>query len=133
VHALIGAALAQAERWDMVEKNVARRASPPAVHASPVEAPDLDQVRALIAEVEASDPMIVALLAIAALTGARRGELCALRWSDVDWQAGLLTVPLGLRDQRWRLGGEAHQDPPGPAGGTGQAGHERPAPAPFGR
>ena len=30
-------------------------------------------------------------IALAAVTGARRGELCGLRWSDLDEEAGLLT------------------------------------------
>jgi integrase len=35
---------------------------------------------------------MAALLFMAAVTGARRGELCALRWSDIDWQAGTVTI-----------------------------------------
>jgi len=90
-HALIGAALAQAERWDLVEQNVARRARPPEVHSTQVSAPDVEQVRAIITEAEKVEPTFAALLFIGALTGARRGELCALRWSDLDPDTGTLT------------------------------------------
>jgi integrase len=31
------------------------------------------------------DPDIAVTIALAALTGCRRGELCGLQWSDVDW------------------------------------------------
>lgn len=41
---------------------------------------------------EKIDPTMAALLLLAALTGARRGELCGLRWSDVDWKAGTLCI-----------------------------------------
>jgi len=92
LHTVISAMLAQGERWSMVDDNVARKASPPPVHAEQIKAPDVAQVQALIAEAEKIEPMLAALLFIGALTGARRGELCALRWSDVDWQNGVLAI-----------------------------------------
>lgn len=39
VHSLIGAMLHQAEKWDLVDRNVARRATPPPVQAAQVTAP----------------------------------------------------------------------------------------------
>ncbi len=92
VHAMVSAALHQAEWWDMVEANVARRATPPPVHAAEVKARSPDEVRALITGAEKLEPMLAALLLISALTGARRGEICALRWSDVDTEAGRLRI-----------------------------------------
>ena len=34
---------------------------------------------------------------LAADTGGRRGELCALRWSDIDWTAGAVTIRRNLQ------------------------------------
>jgi integrase len=84
VHALIGAALHQAEKWDLAERNVSRRATPPPVRTSQVTAPTPDEVRKLIASAETVEPMMASVILMAALTGARRGELCGLRWSDFD-------------------------------------------------
>ena len=92
VHALIGAALHQAEKWDLVDRNVSRQATPPAVHAGEIVAPRPDEVQRIIEVAEAIEPALASLLLLAALTGARRGELCALRWSDVDWNAGTLRI-----------------------------------------
>ncbi len=92
LHTIIGAMLSQGERWNMVDRNVSRKASPPPVHTEQVKTPDIEEVRALITEAEKVEPVLAALLFIGALTGARRGELCALRWSDVDWEARLLTI-----------------------------------------
>ncbi|MHB8221144.1 MAG: tyrosine-type recombinase/integrase [Acidimicrobiales bacterium] len=92
VHALIGAALHQAERWDLVDKNVSKRASPPQVHQAPVTAPSPEEVLAIIDQAQKADPSLARMLLIAALTGARRGELCAIRWTDLDWQTSTLTI-----------------------------------------
>jgi integrase len=79
LHTILSAMLSQGERWKMVDLNVAHKARPPTVHTEQVEAPDIEQVRALIAQAEQVDPVLAALLFVGALTGARRGELCALR------------------------------------------------------
>jgi len=40
-------------------------------------------------------------------TGLRPGEVCALRWSDIDWQNGTVTIQSGIR--RERKGGRGSQ------------------------
>jgi integrase len=92
VHAVIGAALHQAEKWDLVDRNVARRATPPPVHAAEVEAPSPAEVQAILTAAEKVEPALASMLLMAALTGARRGELCALRWTDLNAKAGTLTI-----------------------------------------
>jgi integrase len=102
VHAFIGVALHQAERWQLVDRNVARQATPPTVHTTEVVAPDAAEVRKILEAAEAIEPTLGALLLLAALTGARRGELCALRWSDLDEQAGTLRIARSVYE---RVGG----------------------------
>ena len=92
VHALICAALHQAKRWQLVSENVALDASPPPMNSREIVAPDLVAVKRIIEAAEAIEPTLAKVLAIAALTGARRGELCALRWNDLDLQRGILTI-----------------------------------------
>ncbi len=100
VHALISAALTQADKWELVERNVARRASPPVVHADENTAPDPAQIRAIVQEAEKVEPALAAMLLMAATTGARRGELCALRWSDVDWQGATITIARSIYETK---------------------------------
>lgn len=57
-----------------------------------VRAPDVSEVRALIAAAEAEEVGLAAFFRLLAATGMRRGEACALRWSDVDFEAGVVTV-----------------------------------------
>jgi integrase len=92
VHALIGAALHQGEKWDLVELNASKKATPPPVHVAQVEAPSPEDVKAIIVAAEAEEPVFGTIVALAATTGARRGELCGLRWSDVDFRAGTITI-----------------------------------------
>ncbi len=61
VHALIAAALHQAERWDMVDHSVARKADPPQVRPRPAKAPTPDEVRAIVAKAEKFEPGRAAL------------------------------------------------------------------------
>jgi integrase len=91
-HAIISSALHQAVRWGWVKTNVAERAKPPRVAQRRVQAPSVDVVRDVIEEAEKRDPKLASLLMLAALTGMRRGELCALRWSDVDVKLGTMEV-----------------------------------------
>ena len=100
IHTVIGAMLAQGERWDLVANNVARRARPPTVHAAQVNAPNVEQVRAILTEAEKIEPSLAPLLALAAITGARRGELCGLRWNDVDWDGSTLTIARSIYETK---------------------------------
>jgi integrase len=92
VHALIAVSLHQGQKWGLVVTNVADMASPPPVRTQEPTPPTWEQVVAIIKEAEAADPMFAELFTMAALTGARRGELCGLRWSDWDRDAGTVTI-----------------------------------------
>ncbi len=50
----------------------------------PVRAPSVEEVQQLLAKAAELDVRFAACLRVIAATGARRGEACALRWSDVD-------------------------------------------------
>jgi integrase len=93
VHTIVGKALADAERKGLVARNVARLATPPA--ASAAKAPEMHywtpaELRTFLAS--AADHHHYPLLRLAAMSGLRRGELCGLRWVDVDLEAGTISV-----------------------------------------
>ncbi|MGH9099546.1 MAG: tyrosine-type recombinase/integrase [Acidimicrobiales bacterium] len=105
-HAIISAALHQATRWGWVRTNVAEMAKPPRIAQRRVKAPSVDVVRSIIESAEERDPRLAALLMLGALTGMRRGELCGLRWSDVDFDRAelevsrsVIVVPGGLSEK----------------------------------
>lgn len=83
-HGILTRACSQAVKWGMMANNPAREATPPRQQRAKHRAPAADDVRAVIDQARASDPETATFLALAAATGARRGELCGLRWSDLD-------------------------------------------------
>ena len=91
-HNLLKSALRQAVRWGLLEKNPADRATAPREPKAPMRAPSPSELHQLVNAAAESNPAHGILIALAAMTGARRGEVCALRWSDVDIAAGVLHI-----------------------------------------
>lgn len=92
VHGLCHRALGQAVKWGWLTTNPAANATPPRVPRRTIAATETDAVIAIITAAEERDPDLGAFLRLAAASGARRGELCAIRWSDVDLEVGTLTI-----------------------------------------
>jgi len=84
VHVSLRSALSTGMRWGWIGSNPAKLCKPPRIHRTEPQAPSSDDVTALIRALEPDDPDLAAIVTVAALTGLRRGELCGLRWSDVD-------------------------------------------------
>lgn len=60
--------------------------------AEPVRAPSAVEVRKLLLKAGELDLRFATCLRFIAATGARRGEACALRWSDVDWESSTVVI-----------------------------------------
>jgi integrase len=58
------------------------------VHRKPFSAEELGN----LIEAAKQDEFIYPLLVCAMCTGMRRGDVCRLKWSDVDWENGILAV-----------------------------------------
>jgi integrase len=96
VHAVMSGALKQAVVWRWVNENVARSASPPAVEKAEVTPPEAEQADLLIETATREDPELGLFLVLAVVLGIRRGELCSLRWSDVDFDHGEVFIDSGV-------------------------------------
>jgi integrase len=92
VHAVMRGALGQAVRWGWIPTNPAATASPPRLRRREISPPAIADARALLAAADNHDPDFGALIRVLAATGARRGEVCGLRWSDLDRHAGTLSI-----------------------------------------
>ena len=85
VHVVLHRALNQAVRWEWIWLNPAALASPPRVEPADIRPPSVDQIRRLLEAVRQEDIEFFTYLYLAVTTGARRGQLLAMRWSDVDF------------------------------------------------
>jgi DNA-binding transcriptional regulator YhcF (GntR family) len=84
IHSILSGAFATAKRWDWIDWNPAESARPPTVAQRPLPATAPEDVAAVIAEGRVANPKMAVYLWLAAITGARRGELCALQVCDID-------------------------------------------------
>jgi len=89
-YALLRSALRWAVRHDLAARNVAEAVDPPTVGRSQAHALAEDDVRRLL--VAADEMRWGPFFRVALGTAARRGELCALRWSDVDLDGATMTI-----------------------------------------
>lgn len=90
VHAILHRALDQAVRWGLLLRNVTEAVDPPRRATTEMKTWDTPQVARVLAAAATDD--LDALWRLALLTGMRRGEMLGLRWSDVDLDAGALSV-----------------------------------------
>jgi integrase len=86
IHATIHRALAQAERWGKVTRNVASLVDAPRVPEHEMTTLDEEQLRALLTS--ARDSTQEAVMVLAATTGMRLSEVLGLRWRAVDLEGG---------------------------------------------
>ncbi|MHB1527595.1 MAG: tyrosine-type recombinase/integrase [Candidatus Dormibacteria bacterium] len=93
--AVLRAALADAEKWDQVARNVAKLADAP--HLPPPQPVVLspEQVRTVLNA--CADPSLRRLAQAGITTGLRQGEQLGLRWEDIDFERRCLSVRMELQ------------------------------------
>lgn len=96
VHTTLHRALQQAVRWQLIVRNPADLADVPRVPNSGFDVPSPADVGRLV---EAADPEFRVFLHLAAALGARRGELCGLRWSDITDDSVTVRRTIVLADE----------------------------------
>lgn len=106
-HTIMRRALKDAVRWGLLARNVAEIADPPSSTSAKVAARQkmktwsAAQLRQFLAH--AGDHELYPAFLLAAMTGMRRGEVLGLRWSDVDLDAGRLSITQTLVAPRHQL------------------------------
>jgi len=76
---------------------VATLVDPPRSVRKPVQPLTGEQARAFLAHVKVQDARLWPFFTTAIMTGLRQGELLALRWLNVDLNAGTLRVANSLQ------------------------------------
>lgn len=111
LHSILKTALNRAVRWKWIAINPMSFVEPPPVPTPDPDPPSPGEAAAILAEAF-KDPHWGTLIWLAMTVGARRGELCALRWSDVDFERAILTVGRSvgqLGGTRWEKDTKTHQ------------------------
>jgi integrase len=95
-HRLLKEALSHAVRWQLIARNPADSAIPPRPERHEMRVLTREEAQSLL-DAASNDPLD-ALVYLALATGARQGELLALRWADIDWDAAVMRI---TRTVRW--------------------------------
>ena len=97
IHAIISGALSAAVRWDWLESNPARMAQRPKQKSPEPDPPSPADAARLLDEAFRMDLDWGTLVWLVMTTGLRRGEVCVLRWSRVDLDAGEIEIRSSYR------------------------------------
>jgi len=102
VHFVLRGAFERGVRWRWLGVNPVQFASPPAAKRPDPRPPSAEEA-ARIVDAAWESPDWGTLVWLTMTTGARRGELCGLRWSHVDLPAAVLTYRRAIaQDGRYR-------------------------------
>jgi integrase len=94
VHRLLHRVFGHAVKWEIIASNPIAAAEPPRVQRTEIEILSSDQIKDVLRALRGRRLYGVALTGLA--TGMRRGEIVALRWGDVDLDAGKIRVERSL-------------------------------------
>ncbi|MGI8791624.1 MAG: site-specific integrase [Acidimicrobiales bacterium] len=91
-------ALELARKRGLLDSNPAKDATRPRTTRSKPVSPSADEVRKALTTATKRDPEIADAVTVLVSTGMRRGELLALRWSDVDFKKEEVHVDAAITD-----------------------------------
>jgi integrase len=94
VHRLLHGVVGRAVKWGVITSNPVAIAEPPRVESVEIEILAPEQVKVLLRALRGRPLYPVAVFGLA--TGMRRGEICALRWADIDFDGGKARVERSL-------------------------------------
>lgn len=97
-HTLLKRALTQAVHDGLIPRNVAEAVRPPKLEREEIQPLNAGQVRSLLQAADEAGDRLATLYTVAVRTGMRPGEMLALRWSDVDLEAGTVQINRALSD-----------------------------------
>lgn len=97
-HGVLRSALSHAAAIEIVERNVATLIKPPALVRKEVSILTADDIADTLDKLEGHS--IYPIVALAIGTGARRGEILALRWADIDLDGAAVRIERALEQTK---------------------------------
>jgi integrase len=92
VRTVLSAVMSFAVSMEYADSNPVMKVPPPEQAGGGRVAPTIEETARILLAAEEADPEFLAYLWLAAEEGGRRGETLALRWTDVDFNAGTVTI-----------------------------------------
>lgn len=111
IHAVLNGAFTRAVRWRWIGTNPMRQAEAPPQPPPDPQPPSPTQAARIVGEAW-RDPDWGMLVWLAMTTGARRGELCALRWDRIDFATGVIDIRTSIAQistRTWEKDTKTHQ------------------------
>ena len=96
-HRMLSSVFTKAVQWGLVPENPCKRAEAPKAEEIDVQALEELDVARLLQALQDAPTQFSVITQLALFTGARRGEICGLRWSDVDLDAGTISIERTLQ------------------------------------
>jgi len=96
-HRFISKVLNTAVKWQLIYDNPAARADPPKAKQADVTHLDEEQAKKVIMALEQENQKYRALVILAIYSGLRLGELCGLKWQDIDFEGEIISVKRTLQ------------------------------------
>jgi len=98
IHRVLTNAFNAGVKCQLLANNPVKATTPPRPEAKEMAALSQQQSLRLLDVLENSPLRLPVFLALT--TGMRRGELLGLKWSDIDWDRGIVTVRRALKESR---------------------------------
>ncbi|HEX3826452.1 MAG TPA: site-specific integrase [Sporichthyaceae bacterium] len=111
IHSILKTSLNRAVRWKWIAVNPISFVDPPPIPPPDPSPPSPEEVATILTEAF-KDPDWGALVWLAMVAGARRGEFSALRWADLDLDRVTLTVGRSIGQiggRSWEKDTKTHQ------------------------
>jgi integrase len=87
----------QAIRWEIMDKNPNLKANKPKREQKEKRFYDMNQVKKLLDVLDLESIKYKTLIVLALDSGARRSEICALRWSDINMNTRMMSITKSLK------------------------------------
>ena len=94
---MLSSAFQRAVFWGIIPANPCDRVEKPKTKPAEVQTLTEDEAARLLKALEDAPPMLSTVVQLALLTGCRRAELAGLRWSDVDFDSGIVAINRNLQ------------------------------------
>lgn len=90
--AMLSSIFKKGVQWGLINENPCSRAEHPKAEEIDIRVLTEEEIPKLLDALSDAPPQYSVITQLALLLGARRGEICALRWSDIDFEKGTLSI-----------------------------------------